>query len=353
MSLFTAEDITKLAAAMDISNEDMLGKISSHSKAAGIPTETVSSQDSSNTPSSDGASETKKPQAEASSMQFFLAQPPRLPYFSGEMGKGECRFDVWWTEVDKLQEDTNIPPKDVERAVRKSLQGKAARLAKRLGSAAELSVLLKKLEGRFGSTATSPQVIRDFYAARQGDGEDVASWACRLEDLIERAVEAKRVDDSETNKLLREQFWAGLRPELSAGNEYKFDSLPDFDDLEEAFRGIEKHLHPQETHKDTTPGKSRGSTAATAKMTQVQENKDGDLRQMIGQLSERMNSLQGEMKQMKETFTSSQHSDKKRYCYVCGDPNHLANACPNRTGKSDGKGNGGTAGRGGNNHLNR
>ena len=42
----------------------------------------------------------------------------------------------------------------------------------------------------------------------------MSSWACRQEDLLDQAKDAKREQDSEMNELLCKQFWTGLRGDL-------------------------------------------------------------------------------------------------------------------------------------------
>lgn len=329
MSLLKSDDITKLATAIGVSEDKIIEMMTDHVKA------TSAAKSSGGQTQIDGGS--AQAQAGAMPMQFYLSQPARLPSFSGEVGRGETRYEVWKSEVEKLQDDNSNSVQDVDKLVRKSLQGKAARLAKRLGTEATLDELLKKLESRFGPLTEARQLMRDFYGAQQGETEDVASWACRLEDILDRAREAGRVQGKEMDGLLREQFWAGLRSELQEGNEYRFDKITDFDDLEESIREVEQQRKVKLGHGNTPdPSKKGGKMQGTAKMSQTQETKE-DVSSMFKQMMEKFAGLQAEVAQIKQSVASQKASqpERQRTCYLCGEPDHLSYDCPKRHDKGN------------------
>ena len=101
-----------------------------------------------------------------------------------------------------------------------------------------------------------------FYAAEQKPGEDVASWAARLEDLMDQAVELGKVTEQDQNDLLKEPFCNDLRDELQEGTEHKYDTIKSFDDLEVYIREVEEKRKDKE--KKTS---SHRGAAALAKAT--------------------------------------------------------------------------------------
>ena len=47
-----------------------------------------------------------------------------------------------------------------------------------------INSILKKLDGIYGLVEHTEDLMEKLYAAKQRDGESVASWSCRLEDLL-------------------------------------------------------------------------------------------------------------------------------------------------------------------------
>ena len=92
----------------------------------------------------------------------------------------------------------------------------------------------------FGQMQKSRLVMKLFYAAKQKPGEDVASWAARMEDLMDQAVELEKGTEQDQNDLLKEQFWNGLRDELQEETQHKYDTIKNFDDLEVYIKEVEE-----------------------------------------------------------------------------------------------------------------
>ena len=73
--------------------------------------------------------------------------------------------------------------------LRKSLRGTARRALISLGENATLSEVLEKLDMLFGNVATNESVMQSFYNENQKAAENVTTYACRLEALLQVAVE--------------------------------------------------------------------------------------------------------------------------------------------------------------------
>lgn len=146
----------------------------------------------------------------------------------------------------------------------------------------------------YGVVDTGETLLAEFYGARQGKGEDVTASGCRLEDLLDRAMEHRCVAGKDVNEMLRSRFWNGLCQKLKDGSRHKFDTLTDFDRLRKDIRGIEKE-HQLADQLDL----SQGLKKAHAKMTTVAE--DGDSTQVgafqkletaVSQLAKQMEAMQ-------------------------------------------------------------
>ena len=315
--MFEAKELERLATALSVTADELQVRMIGHVVTAGK--EAVKT----------------KPQLQAATtlpQRVYLSQPPRLPTFAGEAG-----YDSWRAEVDKLQQDKSLTADDKYRAVSKSLHGKAGRVERRLGPDIDNLTLLTKLEKKFARTARGQHLMRVFYSLQQEEDEDVSSWACRMEDLLDQAKDAKRVQDSEMNELLWEQFWTGLRGDLQSGTEHKYDSLKNVDDLEDATRQVERDRRLKGASRSTAHhGISKMSQRTSSDKSELQE-----LKNMFRKMKKRMDLLQQDLKQIKLQFQQplqssqatvepSPTSTQVRRCFTCGDPHHLRPDCPQR-----------------------
>ena len=130
---------------------------------------------------------------------------PKVPTFFGEPGKGEATYDLWRYAVDTLR-TSKFQPHVIELAIRNSLRGDAARVAMRLGPSATIDQLLNKLETSYGLSIQHDQLMEQFYSSKQRSGEDITSWANRLEDLLYKACQKKLVRPEEMNHKLCSMF---------------------------------------------------------------------------------------------------------------------------------------------------
>lgn len=168
-------------------------------------------------------------------------QLPRIATFSGEdSSKGDTTYDLWKFEVECLLEGGIYPEAVVCQAVRKSLKGQAAGTVKRMGTGVTVKQILRKLEDVYGVVDTGETLLAEFYGAKQGKDEDVTSWSCRLESILDRAMERHPVARDVMNEMLRSRFWNGLTQKLKDVSRHKFDSVQDFDALRRELRAIER-----------------------------------------------------------------------------------------------------------------
>lgn len=229
-------------------------------------------------------------------------QTPRLSTFSGDStAKGDISFNLWRYEVVCLQKDA-IHSKDVIlQAVRKSLRGGGGRIAMRLGTSADLDTILHKLDGVYGMVEAAETLISEFYAAQQGKDEEVATWGCRLEDLLDKAKRQGQVAEKDMDQMLRNKFWMGLRPELKVSTRHKFDAIKEFDELRIQIRRIEHECKVMQDHESNVSSKP-GNTTVSAKMSkipdgdsQVSGTVDTELRGLVCKLTSQVDAIQKQL----------------------------------------------------------
>lgn len=194
------------------------------------------------------------------------------------------------------------PEETVRQAIRRSLRGQAARVAMHLGPTANSTDILKKLEGVYGSVEVGQALLSEFYAARQKKGEDVVSWGCRLEDLMDRAQRQGLVPEREANEMLRAQFWANLNQKLKDSSRHTFDTIKDFDALRVEIRCIEREYKNAETEEVSEGNKSKPATQsqrAAASITEGppthEQESVNELKGIVSQMTNQLASMQQQM----------------------------------------------------------
>ncbi|KAK7490430.1 hypothetical protein BaRGS_00018409 [Batillaria attramentaria] len=201
---------------------------------------------------------------EPDSQPTLLMQAPRLSVFNGRSGRkdAEATYDLWKYEVNSLLQ-AGTRRSDLMDAVRRSLRGEAARVAMRLGTGATLEDLLAKFDSIYGTVQQKESVLAQFYSARQREGEDVATWSCRLEDLLMQAESLGKVEPADRNDKLRTMFWTGLLPHLRDKSGHKFDAITDFDRLRVEIRRMEQYDPLRETERKPAVNKMAQSSAVS------------------------------------------------------------------------------------------
>lgn len=186
---------------------------------------------------------TPKPKpANVDDSQLF-SRPPRISNFSGAVSKGEVSFEAWKYEVKCLMKD-NIYHRDLLlQSVRQSLKGEASRLAMHLGENATLDNILQKLETVYGIVESGMTLLQQFYNAQQEIQEPVAEYGCRLEDIINKAIQRGAVARHQVDEMLRNKLWSGLRDgSMKSSTRYKYETVKDFDTLVAELRAVEQEM---------------------------------------------------------------------------------------------------------------
>ncbi len=227
--------------------------------------------------------------------------PLRLPTFSGEEGvKGETTFDLWKYEVECLLKEDQYSEDAIRQAIRKSVKGEAARIVKRQGTEATMHQLLDQLDAVYGIIGAGQSILAEFYAARQGTGETVASWSCRLENLLDKALQLEAVNPKDTEEMLRSRFWLGLRSTLRNVSRHKYETVKDFNRLRREMRVIEQENLADQGEIEEKAQKVKTSKMATAKESQEELPSLKEFRELKGLVQQLTNSFKDMQTQQKK-----------------------------------------------------
>lgn len=72
----------------------------------------------------------------------------------------------------------------------------------RLGTNVSLEKMIEKMDSIFGEIYEGVSVMTEFYSASQKDEENVTTWSCRLENILEKAIQMGKVNRIEADSML-------------------------------------------------------------------------------------------------------------------------------------------------------
>lgn len=251
----------------------------------------------------------------------------KIPQFSGDepAQKGDVTYEVWRFEVRCLMQDSQVIEPVLLQAIRKSLRGTARQMLIPLGESASSSQILEKLDGLFGNVSSNEAVMQRFYTTVQGDNESVTAFGCRLESILQLAIDNGHMSLHAKNDMLRSKFWTSLKNErLKNQTRHKYDSLKSFDALLREIRVVDLELTAADSLAHTpNPAKQKHAQHHTVQLDAPDQSTK------IDKMSEQMTQLMEKLKTMEKKIESYEN-------------NHCSSSPDNRssTASSDTRGRG-------------
>ncbi|XP_055954761.1 uncharacterized protein LOC130010771 [Patella vulgata] len=256
----------------------------------------------------------------------MLPALPKVSFFSGDpASKSEVSFDVWKFEVEELVQ-SSYNKEQIRQAIFKSLRGEAGKIVMRLGHRVELDRLLKKLNSVFGRVEETQDLLAEFYSTVQTPKESVAEWGCRLEDILQKAVDRGDVSQDAINDMLRTRFWSGLTASIKQQTAHKYDRIKDYEELMVEVRKIESEVYLSSSEKKR-PSASHHIKAVT---------EDNEMKNLIASLTQTVQALQKDVKDLKNNRpdqSNSRQEHEEPTCFRCGQKGLIRTGCRVRLNK--------------------
>jgi hypothetical protein len=263
--------------------------------------------------------------------QYSVSAPsmvyPKVVFFSGD--DKDASYHQWRNEVVCLTNEGH-PTSNVLQGIRRSVRGTAAVVLLNLGEDITLENILKKFDVVFGVAASSESLLEEFYTSRQGEGEPVVVWGCRLESILYKVRKFGHVT-SDLQDMLRTRFWSGLRDQrVKSALRYKFELGRDFESLLVAARSVELEFGSVPGVLPPRPSQPKVNFQQSSTL----ESKMDDLCRQMGEMKRQLHDLQEPRNMAHPVVRGSLDAATKQRlletnaCFYCREVGHFLSGCP-------------------------
>jgi hypothetical protein len=276
--------------------------------------------------------------------QNIISAPlPRLSQFSGDPGTKDVCYQQWKCELLDISHDQVYSTHQISQCVRRSLRGTAADVLLHLGTDITVPAVIDKFDNIFGDVLPPEVLLEQFYTARQKAGELVATWACRLEDILAKLKARSPAScDADSSDMLRSKFWSGLASEKVKGAlRHRYDGGAVYSDLLVAARIAE--LESPSPITLAASQKVNQQQQVESKMLSALETLTkqlSEVQQRLGRLESggqarsqsSPNSSQNPSNNSSQNLSNNSSQNQRRFygkCFKCREFGHRASECLN------------------------
>ena len=258
----------------------------------------------------------------------------RVSQFSGDGGKEDVSFEQFRFEVREMVRDGIYSEPVILQSIRRSLRGTAADIMLHMGPGVSVTGVLTKMDHIFGNILPPEAILEQFYSAKQLDGERVATWACRLEDILAKLHDSQQVSADVAKTMLRTKFHSGLHAgTMKSSIRHKFDAGEPYEQLLVAARVAElEELGEKKTAKVNQATAMDSSMASKvdkvlAGLEKMQNRLDALEKAQKG-LTTAQTTAQATATPAAETTTQKERKPFQGNCWGCGQSGHPKFRCP-------------------------
>ena len=248
---------------------------------------------------------------------------PTISIFSGDHN-GATSYDMWVYEVKCLISE-KYPTTSITHAIRRSLRGNAKRVVMCLGPDATVEQIIHKLGCAYGNVRPQVDILKEFYTVRQDDNEDVASWGCRLEGVLMKAKALGNLCLGDTDKMLKERFWSGLKSHIKSVTVYEHDKCNTYGELLVEIRKREAEMMEYDKlvmHRQESQSQERERDTGVSEVIQ----KLDEVTSRFEKANQAVLSMDTDMRYETPDYEIDDCSDEP-ICYRCHQPGHIAIGC--------------------------
>ena len=142
--------------------------------------------------------------------------------------------------------------------------------------------------------------MQTFYSASQKEGESVTAYGCRLENILQMAVQNGHISSYAKDDMLRSKFWTGLRSDkLKNQTRHKYDSIKSYDLLLKEIRAVDLEINPQVDKVKSSKGQQK-SIQSDSDKSEIDKLSD-----QMKQMFNKMTKLESELKHYSNALGST------------------------------------------------
>jgi hypothetical protein len=204
------------------------------------------------------------------------------------------------------------------------VRGTAADVLLHLGNTITVQTVIDKFDNIFGDVLPMDVLFEKFYTARQKEGESVAAWACRLEDILAKlmARDPMAIASGAAQGMIRSKFWSGLSDDkVKNALRHRFDGGATYNELLVAARVNELEAV------QTAP------TVKPVPNVHQQTMSDGQMLSKMDALMKQLSLVQQRLEKLEGTPpVRAAPTDARPFrgrCFKCHQPGHKASECLN------------------------
>ena len=239
---------------------------------------------------------------------------PKIPFFSGDDLKNDVPYKEWRYEIRCLMRDSDISQSVLLESIRRSLRGTAKTLLVTLGENVTADSIFYKLENTFGDVSTDSMVMQEFFNEHQRPDESVTSFGCRLESLIQMAIDHGTWDCRSKNDMLKHKFWNSLASDkLKSQTRHKFDSISDYNDLLREIRIVEHEIKVSSQPSSSSRKATAQPVVADSQYADLEKKFDSRFASLEKSLDSKIDDKFSKIMQKLDGFSSNSYSQGPSY----------------------------------------
>ena len=125
-------------------------------------------------------------------------------------------------------------------AIHQSVKGTAGDVLLSMPEGSTSHDILDKFDKYFGNVLSVNMLTEQFHSSKQQPKENVVTWSCRLQRMLDHIGQKEHMPRSYYDQLLRAKFWNGLSVKhIKEATRHRFENSESFDEFFAAARSLE------------------------------------------------------------------------------------------------------------------
>ena len=255
----------------------------------------------------------------------YAVSSPKLPSFSGNQDKSGIGYEQWRSQLKTLLADQSYSDFQIMNAIHQSVKGTAGDVLLSMPEGSTSHDILDKFDKYFGNVLSVDMLTEQFHSSKQQPKENVVTWSCRLQRMLDHIGQKEHMPRSYYDQLLRAKFWNGLSVKhIKEATRHRFENSESFDEIFAAARSLEL----EESHF------SKLLISKNVVSQQVAASEPTPESPVLTKIFNRLSKIEASSKQPRRTSLSGQSpADDDLFCSRCKRNTHRLETCHARKDK--------------------